>query len=484
MNISAILYVLGSLLVLTGSLMFPSFIVALVYGEGDADAFLLSAFFLIASGLPICWFFRKSPDLTIKDAFIILSLGWVLVCSVSTLPLMIHGVLPSFTDSFFEMMSGFTTTGATVLTDIEALPHGLLFWRSFTQFLGGMGFILITILLLPFMRMGGIALYRIKADSGQKNIQEKLNPLGKGVIVKIWYIYLVLVLFLAVLLWAGGMSLFDALCHAFGTLSTGGFSTKNASLGHYNSAYFEWLTIIFMFLSGVSFFLYYHLLEKDWESIKINTEFRWYFCLILLFCAIVSLILWNDNTYSAWDSIRHGTFQTISLLTKTGYTSDDYEKWPQSAQMFLFVVFFIGASAGSTASGIKMIHYVIILKYLYATLKKMTQPLQVIPIRVNRQRVDSRLVDLAASFFILNIVWVFLGGGLMVMLDDMDYFSSICAVTVTLMNIGPGLGEIGPSSSFYYISSLGKWFLSFSMLTGRLEIFSVIMLLYPSFWKE
>ena len=484
MNIFAISSVLGILSIFTGSMMFPAYIVALLYNEGDVGPIFISALIAIALGLPLWWFCRKHTDLTVKDGFIIVSFGWVLVCSLSTLPFIIHGSIPSFTDSFFEMMSGYTTTGATILPNIELLPHGLLFWRSFTHLLGGGGFIMITIFLLPFRAMGGMYLYQGEADPGQVITKEKFNLRVKGIAIWLWIIYLALVILNAFLLWVGGMPIFDALCHAFGTVSTAGYSPKNASIGHYNNAYFDWVTILFMFLGGMTFILYYQLLKGDWESVKINTEFRWYLGLTLIFCMLVSWILWMENTYSGSESIRYGTFQIVSLLTTTGFTTANYEQWPQAAQMFIFIVFFIGASAGSTTSGIKIIHYVILLKYLYAIIKKMMQPLQVIPIRINQRAIDSKIVDLAICYFIINIIWVLVGGGVMVILDEMDYFSSLCSVIATLMNIGPTFGEIGPTNNFYDISASGKWFLSLSMLTGRLEMFSVIVLFYPSFWRE
>ncbi len=485
MNIFAILYVLGTLLVFIGSMMFFPYAVALIYQEAGAHNFLISALISIAVGFPWCWFFRKHASLSMKDGFVIVSFGWVLVSTVSALPFILYGAIPSFTDAFFEMMSGFTTTGATILTDIEAMPHGLLFWRSFTHLLGGMGFIMITIIILPFMSVGGLYLFRAEADPGQVITEEKFNPRIRGTAIRLWIIYLAFVSLNTILLWGGGMSLFDSLCHAFGTISTAGYSSKNASIGHYNSAYFDWVTIVFMFLGGVTFILHYQILKRQWKVVSLNTEFRWYFGFTCFFSLLVSWALWQANTYNGWlEALRYGTFQAVSILTTTGFTTADYELWPQTAQMFLFMVLFIGASAGSTTSGVKIIHYVIILKYLNVTLKKLLSPLQVYPIRINQRLVESKIVDLAISYFIVNVLWVLLGGGVMVLLNDMDYWSAIVSVIVTIMNIGPGFGDVGPAHDFSQISTAGKWFLSLSMLTGRLEMFSVIVLFFPSFWKD
>ena len=484
MNLFTILYVIGTLSVFTGSMMLFPYGVALIYDQGDAPAFLLSALLAIAGGLPFWWFFRRHTNLRMKDGFIIVSLGWTLVCAISALPFVAHGSIPSFTDAFFEMMSGYTTTGATILTDIEKIPYGLLFWRSFTHLLGGMGFIMLTILILPFVATEGMYLYRAEADPGQVLTNDKLNPQVKGTAIRLWIIYLLFIFLNVVLLWGGGMSLFDAICHAFGTVSTAGFSPKNASMGHYDSTYFDWVTIVFMFLGGMTFILHYQILTRQWNQVKINTEFRWYVGIVLAFCLIVSWILWDNQSYGGLlESIRYGTFQTISLLTTSGFTTTDYELWPQSAQMFLFVVVFIGACAGSTTSGIKIIHYVILFKYLNTTLKKILHPYEIHPIRINRMAIDPRIRDLAICYFVGNILWILLGGGLMVLLDDMDFWSAIVSVIATLMNIGPGFADVGPANNFSHISDSGKWFLSLNMLAGRLELFSVIVLFFPSFWK-
>ena len=484
MNFFAIVNVLAIVTVLIGCLMVFPFLVALIYGDGDSSSFFISAALAIIVGLLIWRFFRRHSRLSVKDGFILIFTGWILVCFISTLPFMFYGAIPSFTNAFFEMMSGFTTTGATILTDIESLPHGLLFWRSFSHFLGGIGILLIAIFVLPVMSSGGMAFYSSEVDPGQVITQKKFHLRMKGTAFQLCLIYLGIVFLNVVLLWAGGMPLFNALCHAFGTVATAGYSLHEKSVGHYNNAYFDWVTILFMFLGGMSFILHSQLLKRDWESVKINTEIRWYIGISMFFCAIVSLSLWRENAYSLTDALRHGTFQVISLLTTTGFTTLDYQLWPHTAQMFLFITLFIGASAASTTSGVKIIHYVIILKYLHTTIRKMMQPLEVRPIRVDRRSLDMKVVELVLSFFVINILWILLGGGLLALLEDMHYFSSMCAVISSIMNIGVGFGDVGPGHNFNDISFIGKWFLSFTMLAGRLEMFAVIILFYPSFWKE
>lgn len=485
MNIRSIFHVIGILFLITGGSLFLPVICSLIYGESDLFGLSITLLINLAIGLPLWWFFRKDYNLGVKDGIVIAVFGWVLVSAVSGIPFILHGSIPSFTDAFFEMMSGYTTTGATILTDIEALPHGLLFWRSETHLLGGMGFLTLTVMFLP-KGMGGLRIFRAESSPGQVLTKEKFIPRTKDAMIWLWVIYLVLNLLQTLLLAVGGMSLFDSLCHAFGTVSTSGYSPKNSSMGHYNSAYFDWVTIVFMFLGGMTFMLFYQMLKGDFGTLTINTEFRWYCAILLIFCLAVSLILWKNDSYEGFfQSLRYGTFQVVSLLTTTGFTTADYEQWPQSAQMFLYVVCFIGACAGSTTSGIKIIHYVIIGKFISGAVRKIFfQPLAVITIRINGRAINPSLVDLAVCYFIVNILLILAGGCFMVLTDNMDYVTAMSSIIASLMNIGPGFGDIGPSENFAFISDTGKWFLAWNMLVGRLEMFSALVIFYPSFWKQ
>ena len=485
MNFASIANVLGKLLIVTGTTMAFPLICSLYYKENDLYAIFVSAIITILLGLPLWWLFRKSHELDIKDGFFIAVFGWVLISAVSGLPFMIHGSIPSFTNAFFEMMSGYTTSGATILTDIEVVPHGLLFWRSQTHLLGGMGFLTLTVIFLP-QGMGGLRLFRAESSPGQVITKERFIPRNRDTMVWLWGIYMTLNLLQTLLLSLGGMSLFDSLCHSFGTVSTSGYSPWNASIGHYNNAYFDWVIILFMFLGGMTFMLFYFMLQGNWHVLKINTEFRWYVGFMLFFCGMVSWILWKENTYgSLMDSIRYATFQVTSLLTTTGFTTADYEKWPQAAQMFLYAVCFIGACAGSTTSGIKVVHYVLIWKNGVASIKRIFfKPMAVVTVRLNQRPVDPQIIDLAVCYFIVNIFLVLGGGCFMVLVDDMDYVTGMSSVIATLMNIGPGFGTVGPSENYAHISDVGKWFLSWNMLVGRLEMFSALVIFYPSFWKR
>lgn len=464
-------------------MVFP-LICSLYYQENDIYAIAITAAVTAGLGVPLWYFFRRSENLNIKDGFFIAFLGWVLISAVSAVPFMIHGSIPSFTDAFFEMISGYTTSGATILKDIEAVPHGLLFWRSQTHLLGGMGFLTLTIIFLPH-GMGGVRIFRAESSPGQVITREKFIPRNKDTMIWLWGIYLALNFLETILLCAGGMSLFDSLCHSFGTVSTSGYSPYNASIEHYNNAYFDWVIIIFMFLGGMTFMLFYHMLMGNFRVVRMNTEFRWYIGFMLFFCGIISWILWQENTYGLIDSIRYATFQATSILTTTGFTTADYERWPNAAQMFLYAACFIGACAGSTTSGIKVVHYVLIIKFGAAAIKRIFfRSMAVVSIRLNQRPVDSQIIDLAVCYFIVNIFLILGGGCFMSLIDDMDFTTAMSSVIATLMNIGPGFGDIGPTENYAFISTTGKWFLSWNMLVGRLEMFSALVIFYPSFWKK
>ncbi len=485
MKIAPIGYVLGTLMLVTGLSMVLPIVCSLIYQEDDLNAFLISATSISILGFMVRRFFRTFDDLGIREGLSIATFGWILISALSTLPFLIHGAIPSFTDAFFEMMSGYTTTGATTLNDIEAVPHGLLFWRSQTHLLGGMGFLTLTIIFLPH-GVGGLRIFRAESSPGQVITREKFVARNRDAMIWLWSIYLALNLIETALLMFGNMELFDALCTSFGTVSTSGYSVKNASIGAYASAYIDWVVILFMFLGGMTFVLFFQMVRGNFSGLKINTEFRWYLGFTLFFCGVVTLNLWYSGTYPSFtDALRYASFQVVSILTTTGFTTADYELWPQVALMFLFAVCFIGACAGSTTSGIKVVHYVIICKYIYAAIKKIyIQPLSVISIRLNRRPVDQAVIDLAICYFIVNIFMVLAGGCVMVLSDDMDYLSAMSSVIAALMNIGPGFGQVGPAHNFAFISDFGKWFLSWNMLVGRLEMFSALVLFMPAFWRK
>lgn len=485
MHFRSIAYVIGTLLLVTSIAMLFPIAVSLIYQDGDLRALLISVAVAFGMGLPLWWFKPSHYELSFRDAVLIAVLGWVVISAVSTIPFIIHGSIPSFTDAFFEMMSGFTTTGATILNDIESVPHGLLFWRSETHLLGGMGFLTLTLIFLPH-GMAGVRIFRAESSPGQVITKEKFLPRNRDAMIWLWSIYLGLNLLQTLLLWGGGMAMFDSLCHAFSTVATAGFSTKNASIGYYSNVYFDWVIIIFMFLGGMTFMLFYFMLKGEWNLVRLNTELRWYASIVVFFCGISTLILWMNGSYDGFfEALRYASFQIISLLTTTGFTTADYELWPQAALMLLYIVCFIGACAGSTTSGIKIVHFVIIWKYMVTSVKKIFfQPRTILPIHLNHRAIDSSAINLSICYFIANILLLFVGAAVMVLVDSMDYQTAMSSVISALMNIGPGFGEIGPSENYSQISALGKWFLAWLMLVGRLEMFSALVLLFPSFWKR
>ncbi|MCO4770245.1 MAG: TrkH family potassium uptake protein [Deltaproteobacteria bacterium] len=485
MNYRAIAHVFGTLLLVTAAAMLFPAICALFYpSDDDLPALIQAALLTGAAGFPLWYLFRDPGELGTRDAIFIAAFGWIVISAVSALPFVLHGAIPSFTDAFFEMMSGYTTTGATILTDIEAVPHGLLFWRSETHLLGGMGFITLAVLVMPH-GMGGVRMFRAESSPGQVITGEKFLPRNRDAMVYLWGIYLALNAVQVVLQCLGGMNLFESLCHAFGTISTSGYSPLGGSIGQYESAYFDWIIIVFMWLGGVTFMLFYALLHGDWRTVLRNTELRWYVGFTLFFCLGVAAALFAAGTYGPLDSLRFASFQVISLLTTTGFSTADYELWSPPAQMLLYAVCFVGACAGSTTSGIKVIHYVILWRFMTAALKKIFfQPLAIISVRVDERPVDNLIVYLAVCYFIVNIVMVLMGGMVMAVSDGMDLTTAMSSVIACLMNIGPGFGDVGPTENFAFISPFGKWFLSWTMLVGRLEMFTALVVFYPSFWRD
>lgn len=485
MNYAAIANVFGVLLIVTGCSLVLPIGCSVLYQENDLYALIVTAILLLIAGLPLKYRYRHNSELELKEGIFIATAGWTLISAASALPFVIHGAIPSFTDAFFEMMSGYTTTGATILTDVEALPHGLLFWRSQTHLLGGMGFLTLTVIFLPH-GMGGLRIFRAESSPGQVITKEKFVARNRDAMIWLWGIYLGLNILQTILLCLGGMELFDALTTAFGTVSTSGYSVKNASIAHYDSAYFDWIITLFMFLGGMTFVLFFQLLKGDISWIKNNTEFQWYVALTVFFCLMTTVIIWILGDYeSFFEALRFGSFQVVSLLTTTGFTTADYEVWHKAAIMLLYMVCFIGACAGSTTSGIKVVHYVLIARYMYAAIKKIyIQPMALLSVRLNGKTVDRIIVDLAICYFIVNMLLIFVGSCFISFAEDLDITTSVSSIIATLMNIGPGFGDIGPSENYAFFSPLSKWYLSWNMLVGRLEMFSALVLLFPAFWKK
>ena len=395
---------------------------------------------------------------------------------------MLSGAIPSFTDAFFETMSGYSTTGASVLSDIEALPHGVLFWRSLTHWIGGMGIIVLSLAILPFLGVGGMQLFKAEIPGP---VVDKLAPRIAQTAKILWVVYAILTAVETALLMLGGMSLFDALCHTFGTMATGGFSTRNASVTAFGSAYIEYVIILFMAIAGANFSLHYHALRGNLQVYWRSHEFRFY--LMLIGGAVVLIAAastFRTGNYATWEeAFRKTLFQVVSIVTTTGFATDDYELWTVSAQLILLGLMFVGGCAGSTGGGMKVMRVHLLLKFVIREVTRLIHPRAVVPVRMAGAPVDRDVVANVLGFFVLYILIYGTGTFLMSALG-MDIPTAMGAVAATLGNVGPGLGDVGPLDNYGFVPAMGKWLLSLLMLMGRLEIYTVIVLLSRSTWQR
>ncbi len=481
MNLKIIFRVLGFLLVVEGVAMLLALAVALIYGEHDIVAFLISAGINLAMGASIVFATSKAKkDIGKREGFIIVSMVWIVFSFFGSLPYILSGSMSSFTDAFFETMSGFTTTGSSVLNDIEALPHGILFWRSMTQWLGGMGIIVLSLAILPVFGIGGMQLFMAEVPGPTP---DKISPRIKQTAKTLWKIYMAFTLVETLLLWIGGMTFFDAICHSFTTMATGGFSTKQASIAYWSSPFIQYVIIVFMFLAGTNFTLSYFAIKGKFSTVFQDEEFKYYGFFILGFTILIFIGLLITTQLGIEHAFRDSLFQVLTIITTTGYATADYLTWAPVLTMLIFVLFFFGGSAGSTGGGIKIMRIVVLLKNGYYELKRLIHPHAIIPVKFNKHSVDSKIVTNVLAFFIIYLV-IFGISTIIFTLIEPDMESSMGAVATSLGNIGPGLGSVGPADNFFHIKPIGKWFLSFLMLLGRLELFTVLVLFSPSFWKE
>ncbi len=452
-------------------------------GTSDVRAFLLSIAFGLALAFVLFAFGKNADydDLGVKDGFVAVSLAWVIASAVGAMPYWLHGTVPTFTDAFFEAMSGFTTTGASVLSDIEANPRGILFWRDLTHWLGGMGIIVLGLAILPFIGVGGMQLYKAEVPGP---IPEKMTPRIQQTALYLWGVYVLLSALQTALLMLGGMNLFESLTHTFGTMATGGFSPLNKSIGQYNSAYFDWVITVFMFLAGVNFVLHYRFLLGRWGAFWKDEEFRFY-TMLTVFCTLtVTLVLRLHGKYDSFvDALRFGAFQVVSIITTTGYVTADYELWPAYTQFILLMLMFVGACAGSTGGGMKNLRLMVLARHVRAELSSILHPKAIVQVRVGGKPVGREIIASVTSFFILYIV-IFTAGTLFMTILDLDLVTAMSSVAATLGNIGPGLGGVGPMQNYAAIPDSGKWVLSLFMMMGRLELYTVVLLLLPETWKR
>lgn len=479
MKFRSVLAFQGLLLIFLGIFMLFPVGFSLYYGGDDLIPLLFSAGITIAAGFLLRLAFRHHGELRIRDSYAVVSLGWILAALFGSLPFILSGHIPLMTDAFFESMSGFTTTGATILADIETLPHGLLFWRSLTHWLGGMGIIVLSLAILPMLGVGGMQLYKAEIPGP---IPDKLAPRIQQTAKTLWAVYVLLSFIQTLLLAAGGLNLFNALCHTFGTMATGGFSTKNASIAHFQSVYLESVILFFMILAGTNFALHFRSLRGQISAYWKSEEFRFYLGVILVVMMILTANNVLNNTFGLATAFRHSAFQTVSITTTTGFTTADFGKWSQSAQLILLILMFFGGSAGSTGGSIKILRILILLKQGGAELKKLLHPKAVIPARLDGQLISPAIVINILGFVFLYLI-IFVVATLVMCHSGLDMISAIASVAATLGNVGPGLGSVGPAAHYAHVPLPGKWVLSFCMLAGRLEIYTILVLLTRDFWK-
>lgn len=481
MNLKIILRILGLLLIVEGVSMLIALGVALYYNEGDAPAFLYSSLICFAPGIAaIAYTSNASRSITKREGFLSVTLVWTVFSFFGSLPYILSGAIPYYTNAFFETISGFTTTGSSILENIEEMPHGILFWRSLTQWLGGMGIIVLTLSVMPIFGIGGMQLFIAEVPGPTP---DKISPKIHHTARMLWAIYLAFTILETILLRLGGMSWFDSVCHSLTTMATGGFSTKQASIAHWDSAYIQYVIIFFMMVAGTNFSLTFLVLSGRFSRLYKDEEFKYYLLFIIGFTIMIFSGLLITTTLDAEQAFRDSLFQVVSMITTTGYATVDYLSWAPILTILLFALFFFGGSAGSTGGSIKIMRIVVLLKNSYYELRRIIHPNAVIPVRFNKHSVDSKIVTNVLAFFMFYMI-VFFVSTIVFTLFEPDLSTSMGAVATALGNIGPGLGSVGPAESFLHIHPAGKWFLSFLMLLGRLELFTVLVIFSPSFWKQ
>lgn len=483
MHFKVIFKTVAVLVLILDAFMLISAAAGAFYGEWAAvRGVVLTVLVSAVVSASVLFAFRgdKKRTLSVKDSFIFVTLSWLAVSLSGAMPYVWGGGLLNFTDAFFESMSGFSTTGATVITDVEIIPKSILLWRSMTQWLGGMGIVVLTVAILPMLGVGGMQL--IQAEATGVSL-DKITPRITETAKYLWYIYIGFTAALTLLLALGGMSFFDSVSHAFATVASGGFSTKNDSIGYYNSAYFDWVITLFMFLAGVNFTLHFRILTGRFRAVFSNTEFKAYIGIVFAASTFAALGLYFETYETFADSFRHALFQTVSVITTTGFTTSDYGSWPHVSQAVLFVLMLTGACAGSTSGGIKIVRFVILLKQGLNEMKHLVYPRGVFVLKMSGLPVSRDIVYAVSGFFFLYAFTV-MAVTLAVAASGVDLLTSLTAALSAVGNIGTGFGGIGAGQNCAFFSDYVKWVLSFAMMAGRLELYTVFVLFTSIFWKR
>ena len=484
-NWRMVLRMLGILLLVEAFFMLTATIVSYIYKEDDFRALLESS--LITAIMGGAWMLlgdKSDKQIDSRAGYILVSFVWVVFSFFGMLPFLLSKYIPSITDAFFETMSGFTTTGASILNDIESLPHGLLYWRSLTQWLGGMGIMVLSLAILPLFG-AGMQIYSAEAPGPT---HDKLRPRIADTARRLWVIYLIFTIIIGVLLYLFGMSPFDAICHAFTTLSSGGYSTKQASIGYWSSPFIHYTIIIGMIIAGINFSLiYFSFSQKSIKKFFKDEELRVYLITIAIFACItgIGLCIFNNcDTLSAIENrFRSALFHVVSIMTTTGFATEDYLQWPTVLWFLIVLLLCTGASAGSTSGGIKLIRLHIIGKNILYEFKRIMHPKAIMPVRINRRIVNDNIVANIYAFISIYIIIAIIST-IIFLLFGLPLKEAVGVSLTALDNAGPGLGAQGPAGNFYMLPAIAKWYMSFLMLLGRLELFTILLLMSPSFWKR
>jgi len=493
LNYRIIIHLMGLLLLFNGGFMLIAALVSGIYNDGATLDITLAAIITLLLGI-LAMFYTRGHDKEVKkkEGYIIVTLGWIVMSASGVMPYIFSGAIPSITNAFFETISGYTTTGASILDDIESLPKGILFWRSLTHWIGGMGIIVLAIAILPLLGIGGMQLFAAEAPGPSA---DKLHPRITDTAKRLWLIYFGYTAAETLLLSVAGMSFFDAINHSMATLSTGGFSTKNASLAYWNNQPFiQYIVIFFMFLAGMNFVLSYFAFKGKIQRVLRDEEFKFYGILMIIFTLVTALVIYfmaNVEVSKFYpmpfgeveSSFRHALFQIVAVITTTGFVTADFTSWTPFLTVFFFGLMFMGGSAGSTAGGIKVMRHILIIKNGLLEFKRTLHPNAIIPVRFNNKTVSEHIVYNVIAFFVLYML-LFIAGALVLSFLGLDFISAIGGAASTLGNVGPAFGDLNPVSNYSSLPALGKWWCCFLMLAGRLELFTVLILFNPYFWKR
>ncbi len=477
MNYRGVLFLLGRLLAALGVTLLVPGVVAHLHDESARWAFFISAALTGLSGVVLERVFRQQEEFSFgrREAFLLVTAAWVFAAIAGALPFVIYEG-PSFViDALFESASGFTTTGASIYGDVESLPRSILLWRALTQWLGGMGIIVLGIAVLPKLAVGGMELLQAEAPGP---VAEKLTPRIARTAEALWGVYVLLTVIEALLLFALGLTPLDAVAHAFATMATGGFSTQNGSIASYGSPAVEWVVTVFMVLAGASFALHYHWIRRRWKPIREDRELRLYLGILIGGTVLVTIdLLLRSAAGGLFEALRLATFQTVSIVTTTGFATADYDQWPHVARTLLWMFMFVGGCAGSTGGSVKVVRLLIVFKKIFADVRRMVQPHAVMPVRLGKMALSDAVVSAVTTFFVLFIL-LFIAGGFLLTAMGVDPITAFSASAACLGNIGPGFGEVGPTMNYAAIPAPGKGLLAVMMIVGRLELYTVLVLLF------